>query len=719
MARVYTLKTTRTASRLGIDYAAHLNGEQRDVAFAPKGPLLVLAGAGSGKTRALTYRVARLIDTGTPPEGIYLLTFTNRAAREMLARVEQLCGIESRRVVGGTFHHVANAILRRHAEAIGYGQNFTILDREDAREVMGAAVVDAGVQVGKGRFPAPDVLLEIASFAINTQTAVREVIAKLQPRFFPLADDIAAVCRAYIERKAAMNLMDFDDLLMNWRVLLEESGPIGEQIAQGAHAVLVDEYQDTNALQGSIVDLMARVHRNVTVVGDDAQCIYGFRGAAVENMLEFQQRWPDAKILPLDVNYRSTPEILSLANASLARSTVGFRKVLRAVKKPGPLPALVPCRDVHMQAEFVAQRILELRDEGVPLSDIGVLYRAHSHVLEIQVELQRRGIPFVVRSGLRFFEQAHIKDVLSHLRLVYNPDDELSFRRAAKLQEGLGNASADALWHAFKASFTGAFRALTDESIDTLAESAGRRGKKGAAAFLSLMRELAKPELRAQPGEMIRTVTETFYGDFLLRNFPNGGDRREDLDQLADYAAGFRSLDELVQELALVTDFSAEEAVAADDADECVTLSSVHQAKGLEWGRVFLVWLTEGRFPSDLALREPGGAEEERRLFYVAVTRARDELYLTHPQVHYGREGSQVLLRRCRFIEELPPPVELPADDPTSPGEIDGYYEVWQIHEEPLPPPDDGSPRAIPPVEQALLARAPDEVIGGPEESDA
>ncbi|MFZ9887082.1 MAG: ATP-dependent helicase [Myxococcota bacterium] len=685
MARVYTLKTTRTSSRFGIDYAAHLNGEQRDVAFAPAGPLLVLAGAGSGKTRALTYRVARLIDTGTPPEGIYLLTFTNRAAREMTARVEQLCGVESRRVVGGTFHHVANALLRRHAEVLGYGTNFTILDRDDAREIMGAAIIDAGVQVGKGRFPNPDVLIEIASFAINTQTAVREVIAKLHPRFFALGDDIAAVCRAYIERKAAMNLMDFDDLLMNWKVLLEETGPIGEEIARGAHAVLVDEYQDTNALQGSIVDLMARVHRNVTVVGDDAQCIYGFRGAAVENMLQFEQRWPGAKLLPLDVNYRSTPEIVALANATLARASVGFRKVLRPVRPSGPLPALVPCRDVYMQAEFVAQRILELRDEGVPLSDVAILYRAHSHVLEIQVELQRRGIPFVVRSGLRFFEQAHIKDVLAHLKLVYNPDDELSFRRAAKLQEGIGNASADAMWHGFKARFTGAFRALSDDALDELCELAGRRGKKGARSFLSLMAELSGAELRKAPGEMIRTVTEAFYADYLSRNFPNGADRREDIEQLADYAAGFASLDAMLDELALVQDFSAEEAIAADDADEKVTLSSVHQSKGLEWGRVFLVYLTEGRFPSDLALREAGGAEEERRLFYVAATRARDELYLTHPQVQRARDSSQVLLRRSRILEELPAPKELPGDDALAPGELDGFYELWQIHEEPLP----------------------------------
>jgi DNA helicase-2/ATP-dependent DNA helicase PcrA len=354
------------------------------------------------------------------------------------------------------------------------------------------------------------------------------------------------------------------------------------------------------------------------------------------------------------------------------------------VRNSGPLPALVPCRDVFMQAEFTAQRILELRDEGVPLTDIAILYRAHSHVMEIQVELTRRGIPFVVRSGLRFFEQAHIKDVLAHLKLVYNPDDELSFRRAAKLQEGIGNASADSLWHALKANYTGAFRALDEDVLARIDEQVGKRAKKGVRAFLKLMAELSKPDMRGQPGEMIRAILDAFYSDYLLRNFPNGADRSDDVAQLADYAGGYTSLDELLSELALVTDFSAEEAVAADDPDERVTLSSVHQAKGLEWGRVFVVWLTEGRFPSDLALRETGGAEEERRLFYVATTRAKDELYLTYPQIHRGRDTSQVLMRRTRFIDELPEPEEVPPEEALEAGEVDGFYEVWTIHEEPV-----------------------------------
>jgi DNA helicase-2/ATP-dependent DNA helicase PcrA len=678
MAKTYQLKT-KTVSRLGIDYAQQVSREQRAVVEAGDGPLLVLAGAGSGKTRALVYRVAKLIDRGTPPEGIYLLTFTNRAAREMVERVEELVGPTARQVLGGTFHHVANVLLRRYAEAIGYKSNFTILDRDDAREVMGASILDAGVEVRKGRFPKPDLVLDMASYAINTQTPVRDVVAKRAPRFFQLADDVAACCRAYIERKAAMNLMDFDDMLMNWRILLEEVPQVAERLQDDCKAILVDEYQDTNALQGAIVDLMAKRHRNITVVGDDAQCIYGFRGAEVRNMLDFPERYPGCRKLPLVVNYRSTPEILELANACLLRAKEGFQKQLRPVRPGGPLPALIPCRHVNQQAEFTAQRILELRDEGVPLDDIAVLYRAHSHSMEIQVELTRRGIPFIVRSGLRFFEQAHIKDVLSYLKLTFNPEDELSFRRAVKLHEGIGNATADELWTALAElheSGVGSFSAARKAGI---AETAGKRARRGVEAFLDVVEKLADKKLQQQPGELIRVILANppdggGYRSYALKTWPNATEREEDIEQLADYASGFDNLEVFLSELALLQSFSVEETVAADEPDEKVTLSSVHQAKGLEWGRVFLPWLVEGRFPSDLALREQGGEEEERRLFYVAVTRAKDEVFLTYPQVHRGRDAHQTLMRRSRFVEELPEPEEID-------GLTYGLYEQWQIEE--------------------------------------
>ena len=679
MARKFQLKTA-AVSRLGIDYEATLNDEQRAVVMAARAPLLINACAGSGKTRALTYRLARFLDTGMPAERILLLTFTNRSAKEMLKRVGELCGPDALRITGGTFHHVANALLKRHAEAIGYGENFTIVDKEDARELMAAAVVDAKIDTNKARFPKADVLLDVASTSINTQKPARDVLLMRAPRFVHLADEIMEVCRAFVQRKAQLNVMDFDDLLMNWSVLLEQTEGTGSKLA--AHirdsfdAVLVDEYQDTNALQGKIVDAMAAGHKNVTVVGDDAQCIYGFRGAAVENMREFAKRWPGAVTLPLQINYRSTPEICTLANACLSRARQEFPTRLKAVRPTSCLPALVPCRDAGIQAEFIAERILQLRDEGVPLAEVAILYRAHRNALELQVELTRRGIPYLVRSGLRFFEQAHIKDVLSHLKILWNPDDELAFRRIIKLHDGIGNATADALWGSFKVQLSRgktageAARALVDDP--SLDGTLGRRAKPGVEKFSNILSRMGERDIKDQPAEQIRVLLDGGYNDYLRKAYPMPDERIAEIEQLADYAMGFTDTEAFLSELMLVQSFSAEEVVAAEDPDEKVTLSSVHQAKGLEWSRVFALWMTDGVFPSDLALKDDNGEDEERRLYYVAVTRAKDELYLTYPLTSRLRDTSMVLHKPSRFISELPAPVE--DESGTS-----GLYENWVL----------------------------------------
>jgi DNA helicase-2/ATP-dependent DNA helicase PcrA len=695
MARVFKLQSARAVSRLGIDYQAALNDEQRAVALAPRGPLLILAGAGSGKTRALIYRVARFLDTGIPPERILLLTFTNRAAKEMVKRVGELVGPEAMKIMGGTFHHVGNAILRRHAEAVGYSDAFTILDREDARELMAAAVVDSKIDTGKMRFPKSDVLLDVASSAVNMMRPARDILLDRAPRFVHLADEIMTVCRAFVDKKASLNVMDFDDLLMNWQVLLEEGGAIAEHIRNSYDAILVDEYQDTNALQGTIVDSMAKNHHNVTVVGDDAQCIYGFRGAAVENMREFSTRWIGAQTLPLQLNYRSTPEICGLANACLSRARQEFPTRLKAIRPSGMLPALVPCKDASVQAEFIAERILQLRDEGVALDDIAVLYRAHRNALELQVELTRRGIPYLVRSGLRFFESAHIKDVIAHLKLLWNPDDELSFRRTVKLHDGIGNATADSLWRSFKSELGAgspphkAVRALVlDPSLDG---TLGRRAKPGVEKYARLLSRLGDDDVRDKPAEQIRVLLDDHYSDYLRKVYPVADERIAEVDQLADYAAGFADTEAFLSELMLVQSFSAEEIISAEDPDERVCLSSVHQAKGLEWSHVFALWMADGTFPSDLALKEDLGEDEERRLFYVAVTRAKNELYLTHPLTSRMRDTSLVLHKPSRFISELPPPET--ADDGTS----SGLYEQWVLElvaPEALPPtPGDSAPR--------------------------
>ncbi|MBN2360728.1 MAG: ATP-dependent helicase [Deltaproteobacteria bacterium] len=674
MARTYQLRPGRP-SRLRIDYDRDLNAEQRAVVEASGGPKLVIAGAGSGKTRALTYRVARLIDCGVEPERILLLTFTNKAAREMLTRVSDLVGPDARRVWGGTFHHVGNLLLRDVAQRIGYRDNYSIVDREDCREVMNSAIAAAGIDHQQKRFPKADVLIDIVSTAVNTQRSIAEVVARRTPYFLSHSEAILRVARAYVERKLQMNAMDFDDLLLNWWAIMAEAPDVARLWQERFSYLLVDEYQDTNTLQGAVVDRMAEQHRNVTVVGDDCQSIYSFRGADFENILRFPERYPDAQLFHLTVNYRSTPEILELANRSIEHNVHRFEKELRAVRPPGVRPALVPCRDVYQQADFVAQRILDLRDEGVPLEQIAVLYRAHHHAMEIQVELTRRGIPFRVRSGLRFFEQAHIKDVLSYLRFVFNPLDELAFKRAVKLHEGIGNRSAEQLFVDLRQQLARGVDVDPVWALDRLTFAAGSRGRTGFRQFLSLVREIASPAMIKAPGQMIATVAERGYRDYLRRQFSNAEQRIDDIEQLADYAEAFEDLGTLVNELALVSSFGAEEVAGADAADERVTLSSVHQAKGLEWSRVFVVWLADGRFPVDLALKEPGGEEEERRLFYVATTRARDELLLTFPLVHRTRDQTQVLLARSRFVVELPEPR----------GDDGDLYEPWSLQEVPAP----------------------------------
>ncbi len=656
--RRYALKSQAPQRKGLVDYDRDLSDEQRAVALCDPRPTLVVAGAGSGKTRALTYRVAHLIESGTPPDKILLLTFTNKAAREMMSRVGQICRIETRRMWGGTFHHVAHGLLREHAARLGYADRFGLLDREDAKEVMASATADLGYGVGQRRFPRPDALLDLYSTAVNTQRPLAEVLASESPQFLALEEEILKVARRFAERKAQMNAMDFDDLLLNWKRLLVEIPAARESITRRFSAVLVDEYQDTNRLQGEIVDDMAAPHGNLLVVGDDAQSIYAFRGAHFENILKFPERHPQCQELRLITNYRSTPPILALANASIACNRKQFHKELRAHREGSLLPALVPLRDVNQQAEFVAQRVLELREEGIPLREMAVLYRAHTHSMELQMELARRGIPFVVRAGVRFFEQAHIKDVLAHLKFIQNPQDELSFKRIVKLVAGIGAASADALWAQVEQWLRQGRDPRTQ--IDGLVQLVAPKARSGLRALGGALQTLVA--MRSQPSEMIRCILhEGGYGEALKQRHANAQARYDDVLQLADYALQAESLEQLLADLTLLDSLEAEDVVEGGEPDEKITLSTVHQAKGLEWRAVFLIWLADGRFPSAPALRAADGEEEERRLFHVAVTRAKDELYLTYPMMQEERDQARLLLRPSRFLDELPgspPPYE-------------------------------------------------------------
>ena len=618
--------------------------------LAGGGPILVIAGAGSGKTRTLVYRVARLIESGTDPSRIMLLTFTNKAAREMLRRVESLLSVDTRRLMGGTFHSVGSRLLRRFGSRVGLSPNFTILDEEDSREMFDAATSDLKVQTLEKRFPKGDVLLDLYSFKINTGRPFPEILAERAPHFLPLEEEIVRVVQQYRERKRTANAADYDDLLLSWKRLLAEAPEVAAQLAASYDHVLVDEFQDTNQLQGDIVDGMAKVRRNVAVVGDDAQAIYSFRGASFANILGFPERYPDAKVFRLTQNYRSTPEILALANASIANNQKQFPKDLRASRAAGPVPAVVPLADVSEQARFIAQRILEWHDEGDALADLAVLYRAHYQALELQIELTRRGIPYEIRSGTRFFEQRHVKDVLAFLKIVVNPKDELSWKRSLKIFPRVGERSASAVWESI--------RDAPDPLVAFRSAESSRAIARGADAalkpFRSLVGRLDAPSLRSSPAEAIRFVVETVYRDYARAKFPNGDARLDDLEQLAQFAQSYESLPGFLEEVTLFNELSGEDVAAGEPSDDRVVLSSVHQAKGLEWSRVAVMWLSEGRFPSYRASVTEDGLEEERRLFYVAVTRAKNEVALTYPMLARDRYGVDVILEPSRFVAELP-----------------------------------------------------------------
>jgi DNA helicase-2/ATP-dependent DNA helicase PcrA len=654
MSRQYTLQRAPASASIHIDYAAELNEQQLAAVTAPPGPLLVIAGAGSGKTRTLTYRVAYLLENGIDPRNILLLTFTNKAAREMLGRVANLLPVDASGLWGGTFHSVGNRILRRHGTALGYSSGFTIMDREDQKDLIDAVVTNTGIDPKEIRFPKGDVLAEIFSFVVNTEKPMEELLAEKFPYFLPLLDKIQDVRERYEQKKKATNSMDFDDLLQKTLSMFQQHERIAEIYRRQFQFILVDEYQDTNKIQADLVDLLARDHHNVMVVGDDAQSIYSWRGANFQNILEFPKRYPDAQVFKIEMNYRSVPEILEVANAAIAANVQQFRKHLSPTRESKALkPALVALNDSAEQAQFVAQRILELRDENVDLNDIAVLYRAHYHAIELQLELSRRGIPYQITSGIRFFEQAHIKDVTAFVRIVVNPRDEVAFKRMVKLLPGIGNRTAENLWRSWESSLTERGE-ISSWSERLLSMPVPAKSKKAWEQLAHTLDEIAPTGRPNMPSEMITSVVEAIYDDYAKANFTNYELRREDLNQLAIFARQFKDVHEFLSQLALISNVDAEAAPAQINDKEAVNLSSVHQAKGLEFQTVFVIWLTDGMFPSNRSLDTRDALEEERRLFYVAITRARDELYLAYPQMRLSGGYGDVFQRPSRFLQEIP-----------------------------------------------------------------
>ncbi len=633
----------REAPAFNVDYEKDLNPEQYSAVMHQDGPALVLAGAGTGKTRVVTYRVARLIESGIRAENILLLTFTNKAAKEMMRRVEHLIGRNIFGLFGGTFHHIGNLLLRQHYLLAGYRQGFSILDREDSKELFEACIAD--VYRKESVLPKGGVFSEIYSLSKNTGTSIGEIIPKRFPHFINAMEGIEKIMRLYEKKKSSLNLMDFDDLLIGWKKIFEENENIREYYSLKFKHILVDEYQDTNRLQSEIIDLTTGGVRNLMVVGDDAQSIYSFRGADFENILRFPDRYKETAIYKLTTNYRSTPEILNLANKIISNNRRQFHKELHSVASPGELPNVVPLKDVFEQAEFAASVVMDLNADGMSFDETAVLYRSHYQSMELQMEFQRRGIPFEIRSGLKFFEQAHIKDILSFLKIMVNQKDEIGWKRILKLIPGIGNITAGKLWE---------FIQPAERPADAICDAhrlVPKKAMEGFNAFLDILRTLNNEKYLSMPSGALDYILRHGYEDYLYNHYPNAELRIEDIEQMTRFAVRYDSLETFLSDLTLqgVTDAEAE---GTEELNGRVVLSTVHQAKGLEWETVFIIGLNDGRFPSAKSLKNDD-EEEERRLLYVGATRAKKLLYLCYP-VTLDDWNSIGFSRPSRFIKELP-----------------------------------------------------------------
>jgi len=635
-------------ARYNIDFAKDLNPEQYKVVTEAEGPSLVLAGAGSGKTRTLVYRVAYLLSKGIPPQNILLVTFTNKAARTMQDRVEMLLKAKPKNLWSGTFHHIGNRSLRLYAKGLGYKADFGILDEEDSLDLIKVSMKNLNIKFSQERFPRPKVIRAVISFSINSGKSIDQTLEDLYPYFLSFHESIKAIQDEYEYKKKISNVMDYDDLLTKWLWLLKNITEAKERFTKQFKYILVDEYQDTNHLQANIIRSLSEYHRNVLVVGDDAQAIYSFRGADVSNILRFPNSYKDTKIFKLEFNYRSTPEILELANDLISHNVNQFEKRLHTVKESLDKPALIEVTDLYAQASFIAQRVLELRDEGVSLNDIAVLFRAHYQSAEVEMELIKRNIPYIVRGGVRFFEQAHIKDVLSYVKIIMNPLDELAWIRALTLHPGIGTSYAGRIFDEFAES--GSIENVLSPAFDN---SLPARTRNGFKQFKKILKSISDKELIKKPDEIIRRVVESGYENYVYTHFDNAKDRIDDLHELINFAHTYKSLRSLLHDITLRESFKGETINEAPSRDEYLVLSTIHQAKGLEWNSVFLIGLCEGQFPHPKSIGEPVQLEEERRLFYVATTRAKNDLYLVHPITRYDYKMGTVISRKSLFIEEL------------------------------------------------------------------
>jgi DNA helicase II / ATP-dependent DNA helicase PcrA len=645
LTKQYILKNTplSTHRSSGLDYRNELNDAQYQAATTVEGPLLIIAGAGTGKTRTLVYRVAHLIDIGVDPRSILLLTFTRRAAEEMLRRASLLIDNRCSQVAGGTFHSFANLVLRQFGRRSGLSPSFTIMDRSDSEDAIQLLRTELGLNYKDKRFPRKQTVAEIFSMAVNKQTTVPDLLEREYPHLYDSLDDLLRLCERYIDYKTTKALLDYDDLLTKLKDLLSTQEEVRRRLSQTYQFIMVDEYQDTNALQAQIIRLLAATHNNVAVVGDDAQSIYSFRGANFRNIMDFPEVFPGTRIIKLEENYRSTQPILNLTNKIIQLAKERYDKRLFTHKQEGETPVLVQAESEQMQSRFVCQKILELREEGVPLWDIAVLFRSSFHSFDLELELARHNIPFIKRGGFQFMETTHIKDLLAHLRILANPQDTISWNRVLLLLEGVGPQMSQKI--------TGWLLAGSQpvERLRTFQAKA-----KIAHELKTLAQVLQYASQAERPAEQTQYLMQ-YYVPILKRSHPDDHPKRlRDLEHFQGITDRYRSLERLLADMALEPPNDSVGGVLAVDPDEGpVILSTIHSAKGLEWHSVFIIWALEGRFPSFYNINTDEELEEERRLLYVAATRAKENLFISYPIKIFDRGLRMVLSRPSQFIEGI------------------------------------------------------------------
>lgn len=655
MKKFVLSKEDTTPADYSIPYSDLLNKAQLQAVMHTSGPALLIAGAGTGKTRTLVYRVARLVESGVDPSQVLLLTFTRRSAQEMLRRATQILDERCQRVEGGTFHHYCSKLLHKYSGEIGYPENFTIIDAQDAMDTIHLVRSRMDISKNKTRFPKKSTLYSIFSSSVNKQKGIRDTVEEEYPQFINHLEKIEVLFAKYLEYKEVNFVMDFDDLLVKARDLFRENDRVRREVAARHLHVMVDEYQDTNALQAELTELFSSVHNNVMAVGDDAQSIYSFRGADPANMLHFPERFENPVLIKLEENYRSTQRILDVANKVLEQAGEKFEKNLYTKNEEGDLPGLVKSANMNDQSRFISQMILNMREQGYELNDTAVLFRNGRDSFDLEVMLNRKNIPYIKFGGQKFTEAAHIKDVLAHLRILINPKDTISWNRVLTMIDGIGPKTAQELF-SWAQSGGNPFR---PEHAPNLSE----RYLAQLKALGDLFSQLKK--LDGSVSEQLQAVVN-YYEAFCKKRFDDHPKRMKDLETFVDISGTYRSLETMIEEIALdPIEATAIETEASAKDEPPLILSTIHSAKGLEWRTVFLIQCLDGVIPSGYAMDDEAQMDEEIRLLYVAVTRAKEQLFITYPALFQSRYGDY-FTNPSRFVEDIP----------------DKFLEPWLLIEE-------------------------------------